>query len=359
MKQLVRFVAALGLVWSYWISINGGAQAQTTPTVTVSLVKNLLAAPDFVAMENGYWTELGLDVRITPVTSGPMVVQALQAGDADLGNVAMSEMLPIARASGDRLIGVLPYYNDPAYIGRAGAYAIVGRKDRGIDPEDPKSLLGKKIGFTAGSDQYYLKRWFSRENLDIGKVELVSVQLEDMPASLAEGAIDAAVPCEPYASQVIRELGDNAATMSRGDTGLMSDIAGIVGREDWIRDNADIVEKFAAGIARATRFIREKPRETAEIVSRTLEGVNPADAAEGLEHMAWDPRISICTVEGSIRGANDLARSGQIDIDREFVAADFYDLMVYVRLAARHPELFEGLPPIPARLEDCQGKLDG
>jgi ABC-type nitrate/sulfonate/bicarbonate transport system substrate-binding protein len=337
----------------------GAASAQTMQTLHIYVVKNLLASPNFVALENGYWAEQGLDVQMKLTGGGRMVVQALQAGDAQLGHVAISGTLPIARAGGDRLIGVMPYYNDPAYMGKASAYAIVGRKDRGIDAANPASLLGKKIGFTAGTDEYYLKQWFRRANLDITKAQLVSVLVEDMPVTVSQGLVDAAVPWEPYASQIIRELGPNAAVVSRGEAGLISDNVGIVGKEDWVTAHPDIVEKFAIGLVMATRFIRENPTETAEIVARTLDGMNVADAVEGLKQMSWDPRISVCSIEGSIRSGNGLARTGQIRMDRPFVTADFYDMAAYRRLTEKHPDLFSGLPPMPDRVEDCKGKLDG
>jgi ABC-type nitrate/sulfonate/bicarbonate transport system substrate-binding protein len=353
MKPLVRLIAAIATVWCA-----DSAHAQTMERLNTYVVKNLLASPHFVALENGYWAEQGLDVQMKLAGSGRIVVQALQAGDAQLGHVAISGTLPVARAGGDKLISVMPYYNDPGYMGRASAYAIVGRKDHGIDPANPASLLGKKIGFTAGTDEYYMKQWFRREKLDISKSQTVSVLPEDMPVTVSQGLVDAVVPWEPYASQVVRELGANAAVMSRGEAGLISDNVGIVGKEDWIKAHQDIVEKFAIGLALAAKFIRENPHETAEIVSRTLDGLNLGDAEEGLKHMVWDPRISVCTVEGSIRSGNGMVRNGQIKMDRSFVAADFYDMTVYDRMTAKHPELFTGLPPMPAKLEDCQGKLD-
>jgi NitT/TauT family transport system substrate-binding protein len=355
MNPLTRLAAAALML----LATGGTAGAQSMQTLNIYVVKNLLASPNFVALENGYWAEQGLDVQMKLTGGGRMVVQALQAGDAQLGHVAISGTLPIARAGGDKLIAVMPYYNDPAYMGKAGAYAIVGRKDRGIDPANPASLLGKKIGFTAGTDEYYLRQWFRRANLDITKTQLVSVLVEDMPVTVSQGLVDAAVPWEPYASQIIRELGPNAMVVSRGEAGLISDNVGIVGKEDWIKAHPDIVEKFAIGLVMATKFIRENPQETAEIVARTLDGLNVTDAVEGLKQMSWDPRISVCSIEGSIRSGNGLARTGQIKMDRPFVAADFYDMAAYQRLTTKHPELLEGLPPMPDRIEDCKGKLDG
>ena len=139
MRQIVRLAAAIPIVaWT------GDAGAQTMQTLNIYVVKNLLATPNFVALENGYWAERGLNVQMKLAGSGRIVVQALQAGDAQLGHVAISGTLPVPRAGGDKLISAMPYYNDPGYMGRAGAYAIVGRRDRGIDPANLASMLGKK-----------------------------------------------------------------------------------------------------------------------------------------------------------------------------------------------------------------------
>ena len=128
------------------LTLSPAAHAQKMTDVTVYVVKNLLSSPHFVALENGYWAEQGLNVQIKLTSGGRNVVQALQAGDAQIGHVAISGTLSVARAGGDKLIAVMPYYNAPDYMGKASAYSIVGRRDRGIDPANPASLLGKKIG---------------------------------------------------------------------------------------------------------------------------------------------------------------------------------------------------------------------
>jgi len=335
-----------------------GAQSAKMTDVTVYVVKNLLSSPHFVALENGYWADQGLNVRIKLTSGGRNVVQALQAGDAQFGHVAISGTLSVARAGGDKLIGVMPYYNAADYMGKASAYAIIGRRDRGVDPATPASLLGKKIGYTAGTNEYYMRQWFRKYNLDIGKAQPISMLVEDMPVALNQSLVDAVVSWEPYGSQIIRELGSNAAIVSRGEEGLMSDNVGIVVREDYLKDHRDTVEKFAIGIAAAAKFIRENPKETADIDSRYLDGLNLADATAGLKQLSWDPRVSICVVEGSIRSGNGMIGLGQIKMDRPFTAADYYDLGIYQDVIATHADLFADLPPLPAKVEDCKGRLD-
>ena len=49
-------------------------------TLNIYVVKNLLATPNFVALENSYWAEQGLNVQMKLAGSGRIVVQALRRG---------------------------------------------------------------------------------------------------------------------------------------------------------------------------------------------------------------------------------------------------------------------------------------
>src|SRR5262249_31873623 len=199
-----------------------GAAAQQMRDVTYIVVNNLFSTPAYVAAENGYWAKQNLNVAVKLTSSGRAVVQAVQAGDAQFGHAALSTTIPSARASRNLLKGVIAYYNAADYLAKAGGRAIIGRKDRGIDAANPKSMEGKKIAHLTGStNEVYLRAWFKKHGLDIGKSQLVSVPVENMPITITQGLVDAVAPWEPYQSQAIRELGPNAVVVSRGESGLI------------------------------------------------------------------------------------------------------------------------------------------
>jgi NitT/TauT family transport system substrate-binding protein/sulfonate transport system substrate-binding protein len=334
------------------------APAQAQHKITYVVVNNLFSTPAYVAAENGYWANQGLDVAVKLTSSGRAVVQAVQAGDAQFGHAALSTTIASARASGNLLKGVIAYYNAADYIAKAGGRAIIGRKDRGIEAGNPKSMEGKKIAHLTGStNEVYLREWFRKNNLDISKSQLVSVPVENMPITIAQGLVDAIAPWEPYQSQAIRELGPNAVVVSRGAEGLVADTIGAVAQEDWIKKNYDFIEKFATGIAEATLFVRKNPKESAEIATRFLDGLNVADGTEGLKWLDWDPRVSICTLAGLVSTGNEMIKTGLIKKDKPFEATDFYDDTVFKRIVDKHPELYADLPPLPKTLAQCKGQL--
>jgi NitT/TauT family transport system substrate-binding protein len=325
--------------------------------VNFIVVNNLFSSPAFVAAENGYWEKQGLNVKIKLTASGRQVTQALQAGEAQFGHAALSTTIASARAGGNMLTGVMPYFNAAEYIALGGR-AIIGRKDRGIDAKDPKTLEGKKIGYLRGStNDVYLRQWFKKNKLDISKATLINLPVADMPISVVQGVVDAVVPWEPYSAQAIRELGPNAVIVSRAEEGLVSDVIGVVAHQDWISKNYDLLEKFSIGIAQAAQFIRQNPRKAAEIDARYIDGMNVEDAVEGFKTLHWDPRMSVCTIEGTVAAGNEMIKDGLIKQDKPFVPADFIDATVLNRVQQKHPELFSDLPALPKTVAECKGQL--
>ena len=75
------------------------------------VVNNIFGTPVYVAAENGLWASRGLNVKLRIMSSGRQVTQALQAGEAQLGHAALATSTAAARASGNLLKGVMPYYN--------------------------------------------------------------------------------------------------------------------------------------------------------------------------------------------------------------------------------------------------------
>ena len=337
----------------------GPAGAQQMQAVTFIVVNNLFSTPAYVAAENGYWAKQNLNVTIKLTSSGRAVVQAVQAGDAQFGHAALSTTTASARASGNLIKGVIAYYNAADYIAKAGGRAIIARKDRGIDANNPRSMEGKKIAHLTGStNEVYLREWFRKNKLDISKSQLVSVPVENMPITISQGLVDAIAPWEPYTAQAVRELGPNAVVVSRGAAGLIADAIGVVAQEDWIKKNYDLLEKFSLGLMEAAQFIRQNPKESAAIATRFLDGLNVADGTEGLKYLDWDPRVSVCTIEGLVRTGNDMIKNGLLKKDKPFEPDDFYDSTVFSRIVAKQPELFADLPPLPKSIAECKGQLE-
>src|SRR5262249_45699125 len=123
-------------------------------TETLGTVSNLMHADEYVAAQEGFYAENGLNVKIKIFESGSDVTKAMQAGTVRFGS-ASTTAVPSARAAGVPLKLLVGGMNDATSSLYDGPLAIVGRADRGITTK-ASSLKGKRIGVLTGSttEQY-------------------------------------------------------------------------------------------------------------------------------------------------------------------------------------------------------------
>ena len=323
-------------------------------------INNTYHTPTFVAAEMGYWLEEGLDVNLMVVTSGRDVTTALGAGEADLGGANMGTTTASARAGGNLLSGVVPYSNSATHIAFAGGRGLVANAESGIVADDPETWRGTTWGVLEGStNDIITRRLIENNGLDPATdLEMLNVPVPDMSISMQQGLVDAVSAWEPYMSQIVRELGDNAVIIDRNHEGYVADVIGVLAHEDWIPENEELLYPFVVGIVRAMQFVRENPEEAAQITASYIDGLNIEDATEGFRQLGYDPRISICTREGLVATAQGMVDEGTIEVDEPFVTDDIVNTTVLDRVIEDHPEYLDGLPPLPETLEDCEGQLN-
>jgi ABC-type nitrate/sulfonate/bicarbonate transport system substrate-binding protein len=346
--RTISLIAALPLALSPLTACGGGpvqsGTAQRFENVTLASVNNMMHLAEFVAVQRGFFPRNGLNVKLNVLTSGSDLNKALQSGRTLFSGTA-STSVPLARSAGIPAKLVVPAMNDATGYRFAGPLAIVGRSDRGIRPKDPRSLIGKRVAAHAGStNEEYLRRYLKKAGIRRGQVKIVPVGTEDHVVSLKQGDVDAAASWEPYVSQEIRELGDKAVTVSRGEP-LIGYIIGVGGLERTIGLRRSTFVKFAAALSEAAQWIRGHPDQAAVLATGYISGLDPADAKAAMAHLSFDPRISACTLLSFEDAAKSYEASGEID--KAMPATEMIDVSIMNDVQRGHPQWFADLPPIP------------
>lgn len=315
-------------------------------SVVLGVVNDMSGAPLFVASERGYFPENGLDVKLRIFSSGADMNKALGAGNIQFAT-AGNTSVPSSRAAGLNTVMVSGGMNDATTVTNADPLSIIATKDSGMTADDPSSIKGKKVAYLAGSTtEAYLRAFLAANDMTIDDIEAVNLEIPDHPVALTQGDVDAAVSWEPYASQSVRELGDDAVEFARGAP-VLGYVIGVGATDETIASSPDTLKKFVASVAQSTQFIRENPAEAAEIVTNFIDGLNLDDATEAISnHVSYDPRISGCTFEIFKTTADNMVKQGLIKKAppvNEMVDPQFIDAV-----ESDHPEWFEDLPAIPA-----------
>jgi len=300
---------------------------------------------EYVAAQEGFYAQNGINVKIKIFESGSDVTKAMQAGTVKFGS-ASTTAVPAARAAGVPLKLMVGGMNDAASSLYDGPLGIIGRADRGITTQ-PSSLKGKRIGVLLGSTtEQYLRIFLEKNGMTEKDVKLVNLQVPDHPVSLKQGDVDAVSSWEPYVSQEVSELGSNAVTVSRGE-GLLGYIVGLGVLDPTLQNNQALVLKFVTAVAEADAFIRKNPQRAAQDAANYLPGLNVNMAADAIKnHMKWDPRLSACTQTAMTEGASELFKSGQIT--QQVPLPAMMNTSIIGQVEKDHPAWFADLPPVPA-----------
>ncbi len=140
--------------------------------------------------------ERGVEVRFYPFLKGHDVNAFLRSGDLDAG--IGGDMPAISIAAGMDVV--------IASLAQFGFTSIVAGRQMTID-----ELKGKRIGFAHGSNAHHaLLNALSSAGLDESQVDLLPMEVSDMPEALTEGRVDVFAAWEPTPAIAVKQGPGNA-----------------------------------------------------------------------------------------------------------------------------------------------------
>lgn len=183
---------------------SSGVTAKPLTKVKVLQLPFLSFAPFFIAQEEGYFTEQGIEVEFVKMEDSNEAVPALIQGDLDVlgGYVTVGMLNAMAKGEPIRVVA------DKGYMGKTDcvADAIMVRNGLG-DAQHPitmDSLKTLHFSFTPVSIEAY----FVEKLLADGNLTLKNIHFEDIPnpavelEALQQGAIDLALVSEPFVTRI-------------------------------------------------------------------------------------------------------------------------------------------------------------
>jgi ABC-type nitrate/sulfonate/bicarbonate transport system substrate-binding protein len=178
---------------------------QLDPPQTVRFSYTQIAAetPVYLAIEHGYFRELGINADLIPMTNATETMPMLTADQLDFGSQAISPAFfnAVARGVGIRMVG-----DRGSNIGSKSTVSLSIRKDivDGLPWTGFQNLKGLKIAVTGpGIELYYLERFLQLGGLGWDDIDLASpFSFPDMAAGLTNKALDGAIFNEPLATQL-------------------------------------------------------------------------------------------------------------------------------------------------------------
>jgi len=219
--------------------------------ITVAAAEYLTGALIYVAEDQGFFEENGLDVTIKGYGSGKACADALINGEADISTSADNVLVSNSFEHTElRVLGT---------VATAQVKELVARKDKGITTIN--DLIGKKLGVTKKSGAEFLLGPFLIFNgLSYKDVEIVDLKSSEIVGAISKGDIDAAFTWDPYTYNIKKELGENAISWFGGEDFYFV----LLTKEDWIENNTAAAERFMKSLVEAEDYIKDNPEKSKE-----------------------------------------------------------------------------------------------
>ena len=209
--------------------------------------------PIYLAIEKGYFREQGIDMQFETISGGEAAAY-LTTGQIDLALDALTVALfnAVDRGADMRIIapaGILTLEDSPL--------PLVVRKEL-VDSGEvrgPADLKGRRVAiFARGlTPEYLLTKVFDPLGMTINDIDPVALPFPDMPAALANGSIDAAVPAEPFATRAVSQ-GSAVKLISAIAPGRMTTVITASGQA--LRDRPELVQRWAVAYLKGIRDLQ-------------------------------------------------------------------------------------------------------
>ena len=213
--------------------------------LVVATVPTASSAGLYIAQQQGFFRQAGLNVKIVSVGSGAGVTADLLNGGIDVLNGAYAGFIA-AQAHGAGTFRILA----DGYAGAPHVDEIVVMPGSGITTA--AQLKGKTIAVNAlGSIAALLvSSSLAADGIPPSQVHMVAIPFPDMPAALKAHRIDAAYLAEPYVSQVEAQIGgQELLDVNQGATQDFP-ISGYVATQKWFQRYPKTAEAFARAVDR-------------------------------------------------------------------------------------------------------------
>jgi ABC-type nitrate/sulfonate/bicarbonate transport system substrate-binding protein len=268
--------------------------AEPLQPISIVLGSNLGHLPILVGAEKGFFKAHGLDLKLKVVNNGSEMVSAMQKREVELGDMSVTTFIK-AKHEGDALQVVGLIMNDATRSNADEPLAIISKNGSGIRAGQIGDLKGRKVAVMLGQTPHeYLKIAAARAGLAEDDIVIVNMPQSPVIAdALRDGTVDAVASLEPLNSLVMQSV-PGAYEVKRGG-GYLSYLMITTAYLPTIQNQADVIDRFAAGLAAASQYTRQHREEAVQIFARAVPGQDTRALTQGIRHVSYDPRMSAAT----------------------------------------------------------------
>ena len=261
MKKLLSLILITGLLLIFLTGCDNSEVKQKTEltkvTVLLDWIPNTNHTGLYVAKDQGYFTEQGLEVEIIQPAEGG-TAQLIAAGKGDFG-ISYQEEMTIARSQNIPVVAI-------AAVIQHNTSGFASPVEKGI--KTPADFEGKSYGgWGSPAETAMIKALMNKYGADFNKVEMVNIGSADFFTSMEKG-IDFAWIYWGWTGIEAEQKGMDLNFIKLRDENEALDFYTpvIIANEQKLKDDPELVKKFLKACSKGYEFAIKNPEEAGEIL---------------------------------------------------------------------------------------------
>lgn len=241
----------------------GVSTGETTKVVLNEVAHSIFYAPMYVAIENDYFKEQGIDLELVTGFGADKTMTAVLSGEADIGFMGPETTVYTCNEGASDLV-----VNFAQLTQRAGNFLVAREADDDFSWEKLKGadvLGGRDGGMPEMVFEYILKKngIDPAADLNIDK----SIDFGSTAAAFSGGQGEYSVEFEPGATALELE-GDGFVVASLGvDSGYVPYTA-FSAKDSYMKEHPEVIRGFVAALKKGMEYIdSHTPEEIAEVIA--------------------------------------------------------------------------------------------
>ncbi|MCD7994241.1 MAG: ABC transporter substrate-binding protein [Clostridia bacterium] len=242
---------------------SGSASSGNTPLVLNEVAHSIFYAPQYAAIELGYFEDEGIDLTLVNGAGADKVMTALISGDAQIGFMGSEASIYVYQE------GSQDYAVNFAQLTQRAGNFLVGRQ-----PEDNfkwENLKGKKVlgGRAGGMPQMVFEYILKKHGMDPKTDPSIdqSINFGLTAAAFTSDDADYTVEFEPFATTLESE-GSGHVVASLGTESGYVPYTAYCARKSYVEQNPEIIQKFTNAIQKGMDYVNS---HSAEEIAKTIQ----------------------------------------------------------------------------------------
>jgi NitT/TauT family transport system substrate-binding protein len=220
-------------------------------------------APFYVTLDKGFFTEEGLNVKISRGYGSGDTVKKLASGQYDVGLAGVFALIPARANEGAAVKAIMLYLTRDMLTMWVRDEGKINR---------PRDLEGKTISTTPGNGHFIMFPAFAKgAGFDAAKVKWVTVDGAAMGPMLIQKQIDAAPFFASHGPRIEAQAAQRGIKLKAfpfADHGLRIYSTSLIARDETIQKDPDMLGRFVRASLKGLRWAKDNVDEAAKIVMK-------------------------------------------------------------------------------------------